>query len=322
MNFLFYKLYKLSTTKGLDNLCPLCIMDTMLGENKNLKDTSDSIKDSQNTAVSLTPPWKENLTTYTKIDKLITALYMVTDIMEKDEPIRFKLRTLGVELLSDINSFKKDTAHNLKDKINSILSFLSISFDINMISEMNFNILKKEFIILGQSIEESSKKDSIWLEEFTKTSSVGNRNNNPLFTTFETFPVNSSKDFSKGQSTRLGVQKGSTLLKALHKVSNPSSDVLYKPEEKENFEVLKNKRREEILLTIKSKRENCEKNLIVWTGSTITDIKNEIKNLPSPKTSTLISCGDKTLQRELISMVKDNVLYKKGEKRWSRYFLR
>jgi len=32
-------------------------------------------------------------------------------------------------------------------------------------------------------------------------------------------------------------------------------------------------------------------------------------------------CGEKTLQRELVSMVGDGVLKKSGEKRWSRYFL-
>ena len=33
-------------------------------------------------------------------------------------------------------------------------------------------------------------------------------------------------------------------------------------------------------------------------------------------------CGEKTLQRELVSMAKDGVLNKTGEKRWSRYFVK
>ena len=32
--------------------------------------------------------------------------------------------------------------------------------------------------------------------------------------------------------------------------------------------------------------------------------------------------GEKTLQRELISMVKDNLLYRTGSKRWSKYFVK
>ena len=32
-------------------------------------------------------------------------------------------------------------------------------------------------------------------------------------------------------------------------------------------------------------------------------------------------CSDKTIQRELISMVTSGVLKKEGERRWSKYFL-
>ena len=54
-------------------------------------------------------------------------------------------------------------------------------------------------------------------------------------------------------------------------------------------------------------------------GLTITDIKHKGHAIPK---GLVASCGEKTLQRELISMVKDNMLYKTGEKRWSRYFVK
>ena len=37
-----------------------------------------------------------------KTEKLVTALYMVTDCMDTDDALKSKLRHLGVELLSDI----------------------------------------------------------------------------------------------------------------------------------------------------------------------------------------------------------------------------
>ena len=70
------------------------------------------------------------------------------------------------------------------------------------------------------------------------------------------------------------------------------------------FDSLKKDRRDEIASILKIKG---------W--STITDIKS---NAQGP----LLSSGDKTLQRELISMVKDGVLNKRGEKRWSQYSLK
>lgn len=275
----------------------------MLGQNKNLKDTpKDSIKDTSFASTQLAPSWLDHPKAYTKTNKLITALYMVTDTMDKDEPIRLKLRTLGIEILSDINISQKGLLENLDEKISVILSFLNISSDIGMISEMNQNILKKEFLEFKQSISEFKTQNSAWLEEFISRPSdiefsIGQYQSNGQL----------SKFLNKGQSTRIGVQKGSTLLKALSEVERLKA--LNKIGEKENFGTLKSKRREEIIAIIKDK-----KNTSGIDGATITDIKNGAKEL-------LVSCGEKTLQRELVSMVKDNILYRKGSKRWSQYFL-
>ena len=70
------------------------------------------------------------------------------------------------------------------------------------------------------------------------------------------------------------------------------------------FDILKKQRSDDIINFI---RKNIG-------GVTITDIKNGVYG-------SLSSCSEKTLQRELISMVKNGVLNKTGEKRWSRYFL-
>ena len=76
----------------------------MLGENKNLKDHErKSLMASYGAGTSNMPVLS---LPYIKTNKLITALYMVTDTIEKEEPIRLKLRTLGVEILSDITMSK------------------------------------------------------------------------------------------------------------------------------------------------------------------------------------------------------------------------
>ena len=276
----------------------------MLGENKNLRDTSkDFIKDperksltSYGTGTSITSA----ILAYTKINKLITALYMVTDTMDKDEPIRLKLRTLGIEILSDITAMSNmsKAGFDIK-KIDQILSFLSITFDVGMISEMNCSIIRKEFVELKQSIQEFATQNHLWFEEFVSESPLLNKEGvgggNSKFTT-SSFGHSSStrrREFSKGQGTRIGVQKGGTLMRALDKVGDGN-----------NFEILKNKRRESIIKVIKSKLD----------GMSIKDIILAVRSLGE-------EMGEKTLQRELISMVKDNVLKKTGEKRWSQYFI-
>lgn len=269
-------------------MCVLYMMDIMIKDEKDKKDLTAvldlSLKDK-----TLSP------TSYTKTNKLITALYMVTDTIDKEEPIRLKLRTLGIEILSDSTSLQKGILGNLDGKINIILSFLNIASDVGMFSEMNCNILKKEFIELKQSIQGFRTQNHLWLEEFILrpeeiNSSIGPANN----VLHSNASERSSLSFKKRQGTRIGVQKGSTLLKALDKVE----------ERNNSFEILKNKRRETILEIIKNKPN----------GVSIKDIIVAIRALGE-------ETGEKTLQRELVSMIKDNVLKKTGEKRWSQYFL-
>ncbi|MEI6580856.1 MAG: hypothetical protein WCO07_01645 [bacterium] len=290
----------------------------MLGENKNLKDSSTNSAES-NIAI------KDNAVHigYTKTNKLITALYMVTDIMDKEEPLRNKLRILGAGIISDMHLVQLNHteygASLMSEKIAEIMSFLDICLGVRMISEMNSNILKKEFFELQQSIKDfTSQKNPMWLEEFMKE----DEKTGQTFLTSEKPKMSNSNSIGHSQPTRIGVQKGSTLLKALRgigvsdKNSSFSGTKFYRPASPlthsttQSYDVLKGKRREEIISIIKNK-------LIVLPqsgGATITDIKNSAEG-------ALVSCGEKTLQRELVSMVHDGVLKKSGEKRWSKYFI-
>lgn len=298
----------------------------MFGEEKNLKDTpKDSIKDT----LSVPVPYQASsfgLGSYTKTNKLITALYMVTDIIDKDEPLRNKLRTLGTGIISDTYLIKQDhTGHTtslMSNKVQEIMSFLDIAAAMNIISEMNCNILRKEFFELNESIlsaqagKESMDTNKIKvlngqvdLVEFFANPPLldkeGAGGGNSLITTSPFRPSSSTRrrGDAKGH-TSIGVQKGSTLLKALGKIqmsNNLQGNTLLV----RDFDILKKQRRAEITNFITKKGGNV----------TITDIKNGVQG-------SLISSSEKTLQRELVSMVKDGVLNKTGEKRWSRYFLK
>ncbi len=228
---------------------------------------------------------------YTKTTKLVTAVYMVTDMIHIDEPLRNKLRTLGAEVISEADMGPA----RLLPKIAEILSFLDIAQAVNMISEMNSNILKKEFMLLRQSIQEVTQFQPSWIEKFLETPEESREE------------IIGGKESYKGHM-RIGVQKGSTLMKALSDKTSMMSD-------RKNLSVinnndLKKQRRESILTIIKiltAAYPNSQ-------GHTITDIKSKAEGV-------LASVSEKTLQRELVSMVEDRILGKTGSKRWSRYSL-
>lgn len=307
-------------------------MDIMIGDNNSseniIKDTSSSIVsyDKENIFISLN----------SKTNKLITALYMVTDIMDKDEPLRNKLRSAGTDILSDMHVVSYRTDSNLISKnisrISEVVSFLELASTIRMISEMNYSILKKEFINLRDSLVKNN--NPILIADFLNQNLSNTNQTEETELNSEARPVagsqagsskensfstESKKEISNRQqvaqkntsashanSMRIGVQKGSTLMKAIKDIKDIKNIKTFEKSSmsnKVNFDNLKKERRDIIVKIIKDKKE-----------ATITDIKKAAYG-------SLAKCGEKTLQRELIAMVNDGVLKKAGEKRWSRYFL-
>jgi hypothetical protein len=304
-------------------------MNNMLEVDKNIKDSAPNTSD-----IVL----KDNVTSisYTKTNKLITALFMVTDVMDKEEPLRTKLRFLGTDIISDTYS----NLEGLEKRISETLSFLDIGFAIGIISEMNSNILKREFSELQKSVKEFiSRKNPMWLEDFLKEDENINKelDSHPV-SAFMREKNNGGISFKKEihightERTRIGVQKGGTLLQALSRVEgkalsdkvnsfqtnkNPRSLSESQGHSNiQNYDILKKRRRDEIISIIKNKMSVLPES----DGATITDIKNMAEGLPA-QAGALVSCGEKTLQRELVSMVHDGVLKKTGEKRWSKYKL-
>ncbi|OGJ05525.1 hypothetical protein A2456_01030 [Candidatus Nomurabacteria bacterium RIFOXYC2_FULL_36_19] len=275
--------------------------------NKNLKDYGkDIVKD--NFSVPASCEVKSFYSgSYTKTHKLITALYMVTDIMDKDEPIRNKLRILGTEIISDPEGPRQGGAYGAGMsiiRIEQILALLSIASTMNFVSEMNCAVLKKEFVELKDSIQEHVDVKPTWISEFLASPVLEEidfpKKHSPLFQNMGKYSKGHNED-DKGQHsrTRIGVQKGSTLLKALSdKTSLLSQD----------FDILKKQRRDNIINIIKTSGGNA----------TIKDIKIKI----DAGVNGGVSFSEKTLQRELLSLIKDGVLNKTGEKRWSRYFIK
>ena len=208
----------------------------------NLKDTSKSLPDSEpkpaawygagtsSTSVSLS---------YRKTNNLITALYMVTDILDKAEPMRHKLRTLGVEILSDTLAVPAQTTRRIVE----VLSLLEIAGTVNLISEMNCGILRREFLELKKAINEAST--------VLHGQEVGEVNLGNYFKVMEENAKRHEEDsIGHIKRTRIGVQKGSTLLKALSdRVMSDTKSI------KENHELIKKQRRFEIIMAINENKE-------------------------------------------------------------------
>ena len=199
---------------------------------------------------------KDMQTDIKKTEKLVSALYLITSFFADLEPMKWRLRELGNKLLG---------AKEGKSLVQEILSLLNVAKNSGLVSDMNYNIIYKEFsnlISLGDNLA-----DLLKIEERPQAQ-----------VTLERLP----------QTTEAPVIK----------------DKIYKPEPKEPLKdgavaVKKNGRQSVILGLLKKKGEIM-----------IKDVSPLIEGV-----------SEKTIQRELLALVKGGVLRKEGEKRWSRYSL-
>jgi hypothetical protein len=237
-----------------------------------------------------------------KTEKLVTALYMITDCMDTDDALKGKLRHLGVELLSDMY---KLPAVSLVDKhthisssisrVSEIISFVEIAHTMGFISEMNSIILKREFFVLIGELEVHLKND----KHFTFT--LNDQMFSVPFEGAESMKENSVldgyknaiKDKSRDYADKRTMMSSMSFMngKVNHSVSH-----IPRLNSHESIVLEKKERTDKILALLKDKEVS------------IKDISNNFTN-----------CSEKTIQRELNTMVSKGQIKKIGSKRWSRY---
>ena len=238
---------------------------------------------------------------YKKTEKILTALYLVTNFISTQEPLRWEVRELGLNMLSGVMSLndsltsqKKELRNNIKTIIFEIISLLDVATFAGFISNMNSEILKKEFITLLDSVSNLNQSS----EPFVLSDDFFAENNDMEFLP-NTFPpahnILSTNIIKDKRTNSIGQQnyKGQNTTKDSNTATKTHSET------HSRVEIKKNTRKQVIIDLLKKKKEVMVKDV----SALITD------------------CSEKTLQRELLSMVHQGILKKEGERRWSRYSL-
>ncbi len=212
---------------------------------------------------------------FKRTQKICYAVYMVSDLLDRSEPLRYSLR----EKTNFLLSFSISLSNKEKDKnkiitqcvssLHEVLSLIEAGHFGRTISEMNFNILKNYILELTESFESHAQIYS---------------------------PKVLSKDFLEFKSEL--ADKGQTIMSFISPLSNDKKTPLSKSlpsDDKESRSV----RADKIVALLKDNKE-----------LSIKDFLRHIKG-----------CSEKTIQRELLSLVSKGSIKKKGERRWSRYSL-
>jgi hypothetical protein len=104
---------------------------------------------------------------YKKTEKLIAAIYMITDFIKDNEPLKWRIRENALELLSINMNF---TTVSLSERRELLKKYQALSLEIvslsgiaqigGLISEMNHSVLSREFEKLAIAITRDENKKS------------------------------------------------------------------------------------------------------------------------------------------------------------------
>jgi len=234
-----------------------------------------------------------------KTKKLTTALYMVTSFLSDNEPLKWKLRECSVLLFSGISNVRNESISEVDNVfaeysilVDEIISLLEVTTASKLISEMNYLILKKEYLILKDVINSDEYMEEKSGKFIFPNGFFGNDNILPQPQEKRTI-LHEDEYLKKEPKTILTVVGKQESLDTVSKGHNFNKGQNEKPMD------AKVNRREVILKLFKNKKGK---------EFTIKDISHEVSG-----------CSEKTIQRELVSMVTEGVLKKRGERRWSRY---
>ncbi len=230
---------------------------------------------------------------FKKTEKITAALYLVSGLLKDAEPMKWELRDHGMELMSssfmassNVPGDKNAVIQSLFTAALETISLLNVARISGMISDMNHSLLVSEIdnivAMLRDRLAESAENAGYVLSE-------------NFFKTPDMFATGFKMDNKASGRNDGGGSNRHDLRFTSHDSGKISSQQGHS-----STQVKKSQRQEMIVAVLKGQSK-----------LTIKDFSKVIKD-----------CSEKTIQRELIDLLKLGVIKKEGERRWSRYSLK
>ena len=209
-----------------------------------------------------------------RIQKLTAALYRVTDLLSDKEPLKWTLRDKALNLYDDLVSVK-----NVKDKDslldNSLKNFAQIIKSLELVSagvcvsNLNFEILKREYLFLKNFVE--GKKTDIAYDSKIL---------------LELEKIGSPYPFARKE-----LSQKSPIYSAANEINHINSEINVK-------EINPQSRKGKVLDFLKNgPAKSVNEIAVIFNGET----------------------SEKSIQRDLLDLVKIGKISAIGDKRWRKY---
>lgn len=276
----------------------------------------------KSSTVNLLKDNKYLLFLFKKAERFAAALYILTELFLDSEPLKWELRALGADLCKDIFSFRERSTSSSKENIGNVFitivriaSLLEIAHIANLVSGMNCTIFRRELDILSSFIESRGKTNqfitgsSAFTDDFFRVPreffETAPPRGHPSGTIRGMSPNGAAGSSAEATASSGGVDRGPRKDKdePLKGHLILKDTVLYDSRKIDKGQITlrrMNEERRKIILEVFKTRD----------AAVVRDFSFVIQG-----------CSEKTIQRELLRLVRDGVLKKEGERRWSRYSL-
>lgn len=271
-----------------------------------------------------------------KAEKLSTAVYLVTSFLSDNEPMKWRLRTLGLDVLNNISTlrsglpFEREQAMgNATRAVHDALSIIEISATTGMLSEMNYRILKDEYARLLRDVRENdhahspesfSLSDSFFMQKMQKEEQGNMAGNNVL--------LSPRSDESAAAKNISDILEHHAAVVSKGRQDKGHDDVFYKmslttPVKSGRPEISKTRsqpiRKAPAPAAV---RTNTPRPAGKRSETVLALFKRGGELTVKDVARALVGVSEKTAQRELASLVEAGTLKRTGERRWSTYSLR
>lgn len=231
---------------------------------------------------------------YKKSEKVANVLYVLSSFFHDSEPIKKVIKDKALSFLTKVSELISSKSSVLNDKIKEthslileLISLCEISLHSGLVTSGNMDIIKRELHhlmdVIG-SVKDRSEEMNIILDE-----NFFNDGSDRLLV------MDNKNKISASAKDKVGY-KGQTIKDKEMSFKKPSIRKMSQRGDGNEPKQDRNK----IILDLFSK----------FNEINVKDVSQVIKD-----------CSEKTLQRELLEMVKNGVLKKTGDRRWSRYSL-
>lgn len=284
----------------------------------NIKDTHKTVTKQHELAFKasshVSPVIAESLsrTLADRAQKIVTAVYMVTDLLGEGDPMRQAIRQKAISAMQSL--FDSHAADGNKLSLNKaqhdlyeMVSYIDVVYRTGFITEMNYSVLLKvthalqadihsELAKLEVSHKTHDRESEIPLDSFFAQS---NEKHEPVAKVKDTI-MEAPASMVKSDITKSDIVSDVVIKKpAPTQIKATVKTVSYKkaPQEKTSG---KAKRHENITAILRQKK-----------NASITDICSLFKD-----------CSSKTIQRDLNELIASGKVVKRGDRRWSTYNLK